>query len=324
MPLVEQSSYQAPPFLKNGHLQTIIPYFFRKVQNVEFIRERVILPDGDFIDVDYSSVGANKALFLTHGLESSSDTHYIKGMARHFNALGIDVVAWNLRSCSGSLNWREQFYHAASYEDLDCVLRYVLKNKNYQSVHLAGFSLGASITANYLGRLAGNIPSQVEKAVLYSCPSDLYSSVTKMSKPSQYFYQQDFLLTMKQKLIDKNKIIDLSSIVDIRNLKRARDFITFDNMFTAPLHGFKNALHYYKDGSCGPYLENINVPTLIINAKNDPLLGSACYPTKAAKNNKFLFLETPKSGGHIGFISFGEQYWSETRAERFLFSDTLS
>lgn len=324
MPIVKDSSYNPPKLLKNGHLQTLYPYFFRKVRDVQYSRKRLFTLDNDFIDIDISDVGSKKLLILSHGLEGSTNTQYIMGMTKHFNNIGIDAISWNMRSCSGEMNWTEKFYHALTLNDLDQVINHGLSLKNYDEIYLLGFSLGAILTSNYLGERGKNIDPRIKKAVVFSVPCDLRSSTIELSKPMNKMYSENFLATMRKKILLKHNTIGLSN-VDIKHLGKIKTFEEFDNRFTAPLHGFKDASDYYEKGSCKPKLKNIAIPTLMVNAKNDPFLGKDCFPIAEAHKNPNLFLEMPKSGGHVGFInSLGKGIlWSELRAQAFLMDDEI-
>jgi predicted alpha/beta-fold hydrolase len=324
MPILKDSTYNPPKLLKNGHIQTLYPYFFRKVKDVNYSRKRLHTVDQDFLDVDVSDVGSNKLLILSHGLEGSSNTQYIRGMTKHFNNLDIDVASWNMRSCSGELNWTEKFYHALMTSDLNQVVEYAKGRKEYDEIYLIGFSLGAILTSNYLGELGKDVDPLIKKATLFSTPCDLYSSVKELSRPMNKMYLENFLKTMRNKILEKHNTIGLSK-VDIKHLKKIKTFQEFDNRFTAPLHGFKDASDYYEKGSCKPKLKNIEVPTLMVNAKNDPFLGKDCFPIKEANENPNLYLEMPKTGGHVGFLDDQGKsiLWSERRAQAFIMDSDI-
>ncbi|ATH06847.1 hypothetical protein BIY24_02500 [Halobacteriovorax marinus] len=324
MPIISSSTLKPSKLLKNGHIQTLYPYFFRKVKDVSYSRKRLFTSDNDFLDIDISDVNSKKLLILSHGLEGSSDTQYIRGMTRHFNNVGIDVVSWNMRSCSGELNWTEKFYHAATISDLEMVIDFALAQKEYEEVYLLGFSLGAALTTNYLGLKAKSVNSKIKKAVVFSAPCDLKSSIKELSRPINKMYLENFLSTMRNKILEKHRTIGLSK-VDIKDLSKIKTFQDFDNRFTAPLHGFIDANDYYEKGSCKDKIKNIAIPTLMVNAKNDPFLGDDCYPVHEAKENKNFFLEMPQSGGHVGFLESlrKDVLWSELRAQAFIFDDEI-
>ena len=320
MPLIK-SQFQSSRFLKNGHLQTMYPYFFRKVNDVEYSRIRINLKDGDFIDVDYTDIHSDELIILSHGLEGSTSTGYIKGMTKYFSEnQNKDVLAWNMRSCSGELNKKESFYHAGQISDLHEVIEFALNNKKYKKISLIGFSLGGCLTANYLADAGFQTPSEIHSAVLFSTPLCLYSSILKLQKTKiGKIYANSFLKTMKNKVKQKHKQITLPQ-VNLKAVKKTKCFIEFDNLVTAPLAGFENANHYYTEASAIKNLNKISIPTLIVQAQNDPFLGEESYPVELAKSHKFIHLEITPSGGHVGFMNYnkGLEYWSEHRAAEFI------
>lgn len=317
MPLMETSTYNPPPLFGNGHIQTLYPYFFRKVKDIEYKRERLTTHDNDFIDIDISSVGSKSIVIISHGLEGSTDSQYIKGMTRILNQQGKDVLAWNMRSCSGEMNKLKRFYHAGVTDDLELMISKA-QSLGYKSISLMGFSLGGNLTALYLGQNGKNIASEITNAVIFSVPCDLGKSAEKISQTRYRFYLESFLITMRQKIMEKSKFMDLE--LDFNGIDKIKSFREFDDRFTAPLHGFKDGEDYYRTNSCKRFLGDIVVPTLIVNAKDDPFLTKECFPIREAHRNKNLFLETPRSGGHVGFVTFDQDqhYWSEKRAQDFL------
>ncbi|EQC49536.1 hydrolase, alpha/beta domain protein [Bacteriovorax sp. BSW11_IV] len=319
MPVISDSSYKAPPLFSNGHVQTLYPYLFRKVKDIDYRRVRINTNDNDFIDLDFSEVGSNKLLILSHGLEGSSNSPYVKGMARHFNMLGVDALAWNMRSCSGEMNLASRFYHGGDSEELHSIIEYALTLEKYDEIYLMGFSLGANLTAKYLGDMGEALNPKIKKSVIFSAPCDLKSSAEVLAKPVQKIYLNDFMTTMKRKIQQKHDLIGLDHI-DLTKLNEVKSFFDFDTYFTAPLHNFENAFDYYEKASCIHVLHRIKIPILIINAKNDPFLGKECYPMQVAQKNKNICLEIPHSGGHVGFVSFNSDqfYWSEMRASSFI------
>lgn len=316
MPILP-SSYKAPFYLFNGHLQTIIPSLFRQVDGITYTRERLTTPDQDFIDVDWSQVGGDDLVILSHGLEGDSGRPYILGMVRAFNARGLDALAWNYRSCSGEPNKLLRSYHLGASDDLAFVVEHALQTGNYNKVYLIGFSAGGNITLKYLGENPAQVPSEVKRSCVFSVPVDLKASAQKISR----IYTQRFLKTLGEKLEQKRQLYPEE--VDLTDYSVFWSFPEFDNRYTAPLHGFKDADDYYAQVSSRQFLPQINVPTLLVNAKNDPFLGEACYPFEEAKQNPYLFLETPETGGHVGFTEDFRKdiYYSEARAVRFLLDD---
>lgn len=300
-----------------GHLETIIPHFFRRVKPVEYTRERIDTDDGDFLDLDWAAEGRAKRLVVfSHGLEGSSRAKYIQGMIPLFREKGFDALAWNCRTCGGEMNRTEKFYHSGASHDLDTVLKHVLKTRAYPEVDLIGFSMGGNITLKYLGEKGANIDPRIKKAVVFSVPLDLHSATTQMTGGMGSIYTYRFVRTLNQKLHLKREHLSKRGI-GLDGVHRIRDFKTWDGRFTAPLHGFKSAEDYYTRSSSKPLLKNIRIPALIVNAKNDPFLGPECFPEAELRGHPFVRFEAPERGGHVGFKR-GGRYVSEQRALEFL------
>jgi uncharacterized protein len=313
MPILP-SKHKSPFYLFNGHIQTIVPSLFRQVDGVTYHRERLITPDDDFIDVDWSRVKSKSLAILSHGLEGDSHRPYIMGMVKALNEQGVDALAWNYRSCSGEPNKLLRSYHLGASDDLDFVIRHALDTGRYESVYLIGFSAGGNISLKYLGEEPAQVPSEVKRASVFSVPIDLKSSAKRISK----IYTQRFLKTLGQKLEQKREMYPDS--LDLSDYSLFWSFPEFDDKYTAPLHGFKNAEDYYKRSSSKQFLKSIQIPTLLVNAKNDPFLTKSCFPVEEAQQNPYFYLETPEDGGHVGFTEDFRNniYYSEARAVRFL------
>jgi len=317
MPYISKSSYKSPYFLYNGHIQTIFPALFRKVKTVKYNRERIITPDDDFLDLDWSAQNTQqeKLIILTHGLEGNSSSRYILGMVRALNNVGFDTLSWNMRSCSGEINKQLRFYHSGAYEDLDFVIRHA--SKTYSKIYLVGFSLGGNITLKYLGTKGKELEnSNIVKCLTFSVPCHLESSALKLAKRSNKIYLKRFLKSLKAKIIAKNEL--LPNQLNIDNILNIKDFFDFDNEYTGPIHGFKNAHDYYSKCSSVFVLDKITIPTLLINAQNDPFLSPECFPYEQAFESSYFHLETPNSGGHCGFITLKNgTNWAEERAVKY-------
>ena len=325
MPILK-STYKSPRFLTNGHLQTIYPFLFRKVKGVFYKRERIITPDDDFLDLDWSRISSpNSLVILSHGLEGHSKRNYILGMVKLFNLKKFDCLAWNYRSCSGTINKNKIFYHHGMTEDLETVINHALSFKKYKKIFLVGFSLGGNITCNYMGKKGKTLPKEIKGAAVFSTPFDLFSAAESFhGKKFNKVYIYRFLRTLKKKIIMKDHLLsDLK--LDETKLKSIKDFHQWDELVTAPLHGFKNKNEYYTKSCSKKLLSRISIPTLLVNAKNDPFLGPNCFPFAEATKNPNLYLETPENGGHCGFASFETKpfYWSETRTLEFFSSFSL-
>ena len=308
--------YTAPLLLFNGHLQTIYPSLFRQVK-VPYQQERIETPDADFLDLDWLINSSDKLIILSHGLEGNSKRSYITGMAQLFFQNRYDVLAWNFRGCGNEMNRQIRFYHSGATDDLDTVVSHALAKKKYKEINLIGFSLGGNLTLKYIGERAKDLPQQIKKAVTFSVPLDLHNSCLQISNPSNWVYAQRFLKSLKKKVTSKAA---KRSGIDITNIDTIKAIIDFDDRYTAPLHGYKNAIDYYQQCSAIYFLDAITLPTLIVNALNDPFLSESCYPASQLKNHPSVLLETPKQGGHCGFALFNQNgvYWSELRALDFI------
>jgi uncharacterized protein len=320
LPIIRSSSYRPPLFLANGHLLTIYPNLCREVEGVRYRRQRIRTPDDDFLDLDRSTVGATRVALLAHGLEGNATRPYMLGMVRALNLQGWDAVVWNFRGCSGEPNRKLRFYHSGDTQDLQTVLTRVLPDSRYGTAALIGFSLGGNVILKYLGEHALGLHPAIRAAVAFSVPCDLAASATKMARPENALYMRRFMRLLHGKILAKMQLFP--GEIDDRGFSRMRTFKDFDEHYTAPLHGFKSALDYWNKASSKPLLARIAVPTLLVNAVDDPFLAPPCYPYQEAMVNPHLFLETPKAGGHVGFVSFrsGGKYWSESRAIAFLSS----
>ncbi len=308
------SKYQRPPLLFSAHLETIYPALLRTVKGVPYLRERIATSDHDFLDLDWLRQDSKKLVVISHGLEGNSSRAYMLGMANAAFQKGFDVLSWNFRGCSEEINKQLRFYHSGATDDLDWVLQHAIKN-GYTDIYLIGFSLGGNLTLKYLGEQQPY--PEIRKAVTISVPVDLYRSCLKISKPANWIYSSRFLKSLKVKIIQKSKAI---KELDIRGIEKIQTLIHFDDVYTAPLHGFANALDYYDKCSSIHFLDTVNIPTLLINAQNDPFLSSECYPVNQLANHRFIKFESPKYGGHVGFAQFNKNglYWSEERALSFI------
>ena len=310
MPLVP-SNYRPPFLFRNGHFSTIYSGVFRKVGGLVQKRERLELPDGDFLDLDWSEASQPTAKLgiLLHGLEGDAQRHYIVGSAKKLTQNNFDACAVNFRGCSGEPNRLFHSYHSGATEDLISVIAYILETKKYKEIHLLGFSLGGNLILKYLGE--GNvIPGEVKSAVAVSVPCDLKDACDQLLQSKNVLYSARFKKHLLAKL--RTKRLAFPNKVTEDDIKKIVTLKDFDDTYTAPAHGFADALDYYYQCGCKQFLGDIKVPSLIVNAKDDSFLGEACYPFKEAENNSKLYLEVPDFGGHVGFwgrknISYAEQ-----------------
>jgi len=314
MPLIPSSTYRPPWGLANGHLQTILPVLFRRVAPITYERERIATPDGDFLDLDWNRDHCSDSLvIITHGLEGNSSNASVQGMARAFYRTGWDTLAWNLRGCSGELNHLLRTYHSGAWEDLQCVIGHA--SAGYRNIALVGFSIGGNLTLKYLGDHGTSVNPRIKGAVAFSVPCDLASSAKVLESRINSIYMNHFLRDLRRKI--REKAATFPEGIFTEGLERIRTFREFDGAYTAPLNGFLSAEDYWAKASSKPSLTGITVPTLLVNALNDPFLGPECFPREEAESNPHLYLELPASGGHLGFITLKKECWSETRAVEF-------
>jgi predicted alpha/beta-fold hydrolase len=312
------ADYRPPWWIPGGHLQTIIPGLWRKVPRVTNRSERLELGDGDFLDLEWRAAGRSRLAILSHGLEADAGANYVQGMARALVRDGWDVLAWNFRGCSGETNRLPRFYHSGATGDLAEVVEYALGAHPAVRVDLVGFSLGGNLTLKYLGERGDGLPSRLHRAVAFSVPCDLASSSRALDSPmNRLFYMKRFIDSLAGKVRAKHSLFP--DDLDPAGLEGIRTFREFDDRYTAPLHGFRDAEDYWERSSSRQFLPGITIPTLLVNAANDPFLGPECYPRGEAECSEFFHLEIPAAGGHVGFPSgHGEDAWSEQRAVRFL------
>lgn len=310
------SDYKAPFFFRHGHVQTIYPALFRKVSHVAYLRKRIETPDRDFLDLDWSVGGSDSLAIISHGLEGNSHRAYVKGMVRAMNQEGIDALAWNFRGCGGEPNRRLRLYHNGVIDDLHTVIAHAASS--YTNIFLIGFSMGGNLTLLYLGKQAESVPEAVKGSISFSVPCDLTDGSTALERRTNTLYMKRFLKLLHEKV--KTKQSQFPQDINDRNYHQLKTFRDFDGRYTAPIHGFASAEDYWRQCSCRPWLERIQVPTLIVNALDDPFLEGGCYPVEECANNPHTTLEITRDGGHVGFVALNRKgrYWSEERAVKFI------
>ncbi|MBQ0812916.1 MAG: alpha/beta fold hydrolase, partial [Marinobacter sp.] len=250
-------------------------------------------------------------------LEGHSRRPYILGLTKALLAQGWDVLAWNFRSCGGVMNLQPRFYHSGATEDLRQVVDHGLA-QGYQTVFLSGFSMGGNLTLLYLGEQGERVDSRICGAVAYSVPCDLAGSADILALPSRKIYMQRFLKDLRVKIDEKAR--KFPDLIDVSGFDSIQSFHQFDDRYTAPLHGFKDAVDYWAQCSALGRLKDIRVPALMVNAADDPFLSAKCFPESPSVLGAYVRLDAPKWGGHVGFVEHGRDgyYWSERRALAFL------
>lgn len=303
--------YRAPRWLAGdgpfgGNLQTIWPALFARSHHGPrpvYRRERWTTPDQDFIDVDFQVTPDDDGrmrplLVLFHGLEGSSDSHYARAFAHWARQHGWRYAVPHFRGCSGEINLAPRAYHSGDFEEIGWVLERLRAGHSGPMVAV-GVSLGGNALMRWAEE-AGDTASKTVSAVCSVCsPLDLAAGGAAIGRGfNRQVYTRMFLRTMVPKAL--LKLQQHPGLFDGRALRRARDLYDFDNIFTAPLHGFRNTEDYWARGSAKPHLPRIRIPALVLNARNDPFIPAASLP-KQHEVGTFVTLWQPEHGGHVGF-----------------------
>ena len=312
--------YAAPAWLPGGHAQTIYAAL-RKPRKVAFQRERWDTPDGDFIDLDWAGPrDAPRQLVLFHGLEGSSDSHYARSIVGRAIAEGWRCVVPHFRGCSGEINRLPRAYHSGDSREIDWILRRLQANANGTRLHAAGVSLGGNALLKWLGESGPEAARIVSRAAAISAPFDLEAAGHALGRGFNKVYTRLFLGTLKRKSAAKLERFPAS--FDARAMRASRNLYEFDNAVTAPLHGFRDTDHYWQSAGSWPGFAAIGVPTLVINARNDPFMPESSLE-RARAASKHVTFEFPASGGHAGFVTGpfpGRHGWLAARLLEFFTS----
>jgi hypothetical protein len=305
--------YKAPKILYNGHFQTIYPALFRKVNVFPPVIKRISTADGDFLDIGCWSKKNKKLAILSHGLEGNFTRPYIMGLVNALTKRDIDCFAWNYRGCSDEMNKKEILYHSGATYDLNEIVSFA--SDFYEEIYLIGFSLGGNLTLKYAGERKLN--NRIKKVIAISVPLDLKSGSIHLSNGVNRIYEKRFLKSLANKLLRKNR--QFPGIIDLEKLSKIKTLYEFDDKFTSKLHGFKNAEDYYQKCSSKNFVENIKVPTLILNAANDPMFTDTTMDLQREYKNPNIHYYLSEKGGHCGFgYLHKEIYWSENFVSDFI------
>ncbi len=321
-------------WLPGPHAQTIGARLLRsRAGETRLQRERLELPDGDFLDLDFAGGDPRSPLVVVlHGLEGSARSRYALEMYRALQARDIQAVGLNFRSCSGELNRVPRLYHSGDTGDLAWVLQLLAQRFPGRPIGAAGFSLGGNVLLKYLGEPGPHRPSPslgdsrpvvgrgvVRAAAAVSAPFDLAAGARHLEVGFSRLYRRYLVTKLKRKTRVKAAL--LRGRVSMEQVRSARTFVEFDDAATAPLHGFADAADYYARSSCGQYLPAIRVPTLLIHSADDPFLPASAIPREAVAGNPLLSADFTEYGGHVGFVSgrpWAPVFWAEERAAAFL------
>ena len=308
--------YAAPWWLPGGHLQTIYASLLPPPP-VPLERSRWTTPDGDFIDVDFAgSRAAPRTLLLFHGLEGSSGSHYARALAAAATGAGWRIAIAHFRGCSGEPNATARAYHSGDTAEVDWIVKRL--REDARELSAVGVSLGGNALLRWLGEQGDAAAAFLRRAAAVSAPLDLPASARTLDRGlNRLLYTRYFLATLKPKSLAK--LERFPGIYDAARVRAATTFREFDDLVTAPVHGFRDADHYWSTASSGPWLARVRVPTLVVNARNDPFLPEAALVAAARDAAPCVTLEFPASGGHAGFPArAGENAWLPRRLMEFL------
>jgi hypothetical protein len=298
-----ESTYRAPRWLPGGHLQTIYARYLAGKYRVRYRRERWTTPDGDFIDLDWLDPTLDKAkiVVLFHGLEGCSRSHYSMSLMAKLARRGWGGVVPHFRGCSDEANRLPRSYHAGDSAEIDWILRRLREQFRGSELHVAAISLGANMLLKWLGESGHGSRQVVARAVAVSAPLDLHAAARELDFGfKRILYARHFLRSMRPKVIAK--IAAHLLVIEACMVRACATLRAIDDLYTAPVHGFKDAEDYWASTSSKPWLKEIRVPTLVINARNDPFLPESALPTKEEVSDTVM-LEFPPEGGHVGFVS---------------------
>ena len=294
--------YAAPWWLPGGQLQTLWPARLSRRwtdEAVQYRRERWLAPDTDFVDVDWLDAPAGATLLvLFHGLEGSSRSHYAEAFAAYARQQEHSYVVPHFRGCSGELNRGPRAYHSGDFEENGWILSR-LRERHKGPILAIGISLGGNALLRWAEEMGGQASRFVSAVASVSAPLDLAASGRAIGRGfNRQVYTRMFLSSMKPKALEK--LAQYPGLFDLRALQAARDLYDFDNVFTAPLHGFRNTEDYWQRASALPQLHSIRLPTLLVNARNDPFVPAAILPDQQ-RVGEYISLWQPDQGGHVGF-----------------------
>lgn len=296
--------YTAPSWLPGGNAQTLYPYFNKPAQRFTYQRERWELDDGDFVDVDWTEGSADSPLVIFfHGLEGGSSSHYILSMINRLRSYHWRSAVIHFRGCSGEPNRLSRAYHAGDSAEIDWMLRRITRQtqtaNTAQPVYAMGVSLGGNALLKWLGEKGEQARELVTGAATVSVPLDLAAAGAALDKGFNQVYTRHFLDSLKDKAFDKLK--EYPGLFDAQALKKCTSIYDFDNLVTAPLHGFRDTDDYWRQSSSKQWLPHIKIPTLVINARNDPFMPASVLPDQKEVSSAVM-LEFPEEGGHAGFM----------------------
>ncbi|MEC4749419.1 hydrolase [Methylomicrobium sp. Wu6] len=325
--MIFQSAFKPAWWLKNRHLQTIFPAFFRNARPTETLRrERLITPDNDFLDIDCCGESGQPVVILLHGLTGSSESGYIKGLQHTLAKLGLRTVALNFRGCSGESNRLARCYHSGETEDVHFLYQTLRAREPETPMAAIGFSLGGNVLLKWLGEQGNRV--DLFAAIAVSVPLVLSICASKLDSGFSKIYRKNLLNELKhyvrlklQHLETLGIEAEAEKIRQLGDLASIDSFWQYDDVVVAKLHGYRDVHDYYQRSSSRQFLKSITVPTLVIQAADDPFMTVEVLPEEHELSPTVL-LEIAQSGGHVGFVTgvypFRPRYWLEQRIPEFL------
>ena len=313
------------PALKNAHVQTIVASMLsrstpRLNRNTE-PRYFDVAAGGQVLAHCSWQPGraAKPTLLILHGMEGSTDSPYMLGTAEKALGAGFNAIRLNMRNCGGTEHLTPTLYHAGLTEDLRVIIDEMIERDGLDEIYIAGFSLGGNIVLKLAGEYGSNAPQQLRGVVAVSPSLHLPSCADAIELRSNYIYHARFLMSLRDRM--KRKASLFPDQYDTSPLRRIRTIREFDNVYTAPHAGFRDAAEYYEQASALPYIKKIHIPSLIIHSKDDPFIPFAPFERREIAENPKVLLLAPERGGHVGFFSTGEgekRYWAEARLIEFV------
>ncbi len=317
-------SFRPAWWLPGAHAQTLGARLFRSSRGVTHRRERLELPDGDFVDLDWVTAAGGLAappdgplVLVLHGLEGSARSTYALEAYRALTANGVAAVGLNFRSCSGEPNRLPRLYHSGETGDLAFVVETLRERQPGGVIGAVGFSLGGNVLLKFLGERSDAAPLAAAAAI--SVPFDLAAGAAHLERGFARVYGRYLVRKLQRKVSAKREI--LRPRVDLATVRAARSFRQFDDAITAPLHGFDGAEDYYRRSSSAGYLDRIRIPTRVIHARDDPFLPAATIPEATLAANPCLEVTLTDTGGHVGFVTgtiWAPVFWAEREAAGFV------
>lgn len=293
--------YTPPAWLKGGHAQTIVPVYWGAPHGPRLRRERLTTPDGDFVDLDWvdAPTPTRQIVVLFHGLEGSSRSHYARALMHEVAERRWRGVVAHFRGCSGEMNLAPRFYHSGDSQEVGWILEQIRIRFPGAPLYAVGVSLGGNALLRWLGE-TGHAASWVRSAVAVCAPLDLAAGGHALAQSQNMIYTRHFLKSLKAK--SEKKLRQFPDLFNREAMRRARTLYEFDDVVTAPVHGFLGADDYWRRASSKQILNQIRIPTLVLNSANDPFMPADALPA-AREVAKEVKLEVTAEGGHVGFYA---------------------